>query len=101
LQESPLDCLWLIYPFSDILSFYKEELAGESVNRVSILAATRGVSKQNALKQLADDAVTAHETVLQIVSPFMDAYETYLKFSHGYIGFHAALSRYRLREFLS
>lgn len=86
------DCL----STSDVFSFYKEELVGESVNYVSLIAAIRGISKIQALDSLSNDVVDAHKRCLQILSK--DAYEAYLRFSHGYVGFHVSLDRYKLNE---
>ena len=83
---------------SDILSFYKEELAGETVNRVHLIAKCKGVPQAQVLKDLVDDAVNAHHRVLDILRPHTIAYESYLAFSQGYIGFHAGHQRYRLNE---
>ncbi|EIN06376.1 terpenoid synthase [Punctularia strigosozonata HHB-11173 SS5] len=83
---------------NDILSFYKEELAGETVNRVSFLAAVHGISKNESLKRLVDEGVAAHERVQQILEAHQPALDAYLAFSHGYIGFHAGAKRYRLTE---
>ncbi|KIJ58814.1 hypothetical protein HYDPIDRAFT_33777 [Hydnomerulius pinastri MD-312] len=52
---------------NDVLSFYKEELNGESVNRISLLAACRPCSKGEVLLQLADVAVETHDNVLHIL----------------------------------
>jgi hypothetical protein len=83
---------------SDVLSFYKEELAGETVNRVSFLAAVHGISKNESLGRLVDDGVAAHERVQQILKSHKPALDAYLAFSHGYVGFHAGAKRYRLHE---
>ncbi|KAA1475617.1 terpenoid synthase [Dentipellis sp. KUC8613] len=83
---------------NDILSFYKEEMAGETVNLVHTLARCRGVPHAAVLRSLIDDAVTAHERTLRTLSPHRGAYETYRRFSEGYVAFHVATRRYRLDE---
>ncbi|TFK38295.1 isoprenoid synthase domain-containing protein [Crucibulum laeve] len=83
---------------NDILSFYKEDLAGENVNRISNLANCFGTSKLEVLRRLSEDASTYHSQVMQILEPCPAAFEAYSHFSKGYIGFHASLSRYRLGE---
>ncbi|KAF9236671.1 hypothetical protein BU15DRAFT_76769 [Melanogaster broomeanus] len=59
--------LWLTL-FSDVLSFYKEELAGESTNQISAMAARKGVSK---VEQLVDTSGELCERIIGIldVSP--------------------------------
>ena len=81
-----------------MLSFYKEELDGETVNIISNLAGCRGISKIEALGQLSKDVAASHLKVLQILSPYRDAQTAYANFSQGYISFHTSLSRYRLDE---
>ncbi|KAH7928297.1 terpenoid synthase [Leucogyrophana mollusca] len=84
---------------NDVLSFYKEELAGESINQVSILAACQDIPKIDALRQLSDAAAEAHERTVQILSRYPDACEAYRTFVGGFIAFHvAATERYRLDE---
>ena len=83
---------------SDILSFYKEESDGETVNRVSWLAECREVDKEEALRSLVDDAVAAHDKVLQILSPDRRAHDAFMAFAHGYVGFHSGAGRYRLED---
>ncbi|KAJ7662011.1 terpenoid synthase [Mycena polygramma] len=83
---------------NDILSFYKEELDGESVNRVSFLAAQSGKPKQVILRELVGDAVKAHNNVLTVLAPHPEALASFRAFVAGYIGFHASATRYRLDE---
>ncbi|KAG9312859.1 hypothetical protein JVU11DRAFT_6290 [Chiua virens] len=50
-----------------VLSFYKEELAGEMMNRVSMLAARTGTSKSDALKELVETTAKIFENALHIL----------------------------------
>ncbi|KAJ6626459.1 isoprenoid synthase domain-containing protein [Mycena sp. CBHHK59/15] len=83
---------------NDILSFYKEDLDGESVNHISFLAAQSGRSKQAVLRDLVEEAVAAHNNVLAILAPHPEALAAFGAFVPGYIGFHASAKRYRLDE---
>jgi len=83
---------------NDILSFYKEEAAGETVNRVSWLAECHRISKTQALKDLVEEAIEKRKRILEILAPCKEAREAFLHFSRGYVGFHAGLKRYRLSE---
>ena len=56
------------------------------------------MEKEEALQSLVDDAVTAHEKVLQILTPDRRAYDSFMAFSHGYVGFHSGAGRYRLED---
>ncbi|EDR03562.1 uncharacterized protein LACBIDRAFT_331339 [Laccaria bicolor S238N-H82] len=100
IQALPEDMMF-INNVNDVLSFYKEDSAGETVNRVSNLARCHGVSKMEVIHRLSQDAATCHSQVLRILSPHRDAHTAYANFSQGYIGFHASLARYRLNELFS
>ncbi|KIK49810.1 hypothetical protein GYMLUDRAFT_266288 [Collybiopsis luxurians FD-317 M1] len=86
---------------NDILSFYKEEVAGETVNYISLLANSRGGDKQKTLWSVIDETVEAHEKVLRILGSDKGALDAYWSFVEGYMGFHFALDkRYHLDELL-
>jgi hypothetical protein len=86
--------------FSDILSYYKEEIEGETVNYLSLMAGSCALSKQDALHELIEKTVQARHNALQILRPRTDVYDAFLSFFHGYFGFHAALGRYKLEEIM-
>lgn len=83
---------------SDIFSFYKEELSGDDVNYVSLVAALHKISKIEALILVANNVADAHQRALRILSPSEGALDAYARFSHGYVGFHASSDRYKLGE---
>ncbi|KAG2159168.1 isoprenoid synthase domain-containing protein [Suillus bovinus] len=86
---------------NDILSYYKEELEGDSVNYLSLMAASRALTKQDALRDLIEKTVQAHHNVLEFLRPRPEAYNAYVRFFDGYIKFHATLKRYKLEELMS
>ena len=81
---------------SDVLSFYKEEIAGETVNQVSLMAAVNGSSKSEILERLADEAVAAHTNAQEVLRVHKSALDAYLAFSHGWVAFHAVSKRYHV-----
>ncbi|KAJ3811046.1 Trichodiene synthase-domain-containing protein [Lentinula lateritia] len=84
---------------NDILSFYKEELYGETVNQISLLALCRDRSKSHAFHSLIHETVEAHEKIIRILEPDREALDAYKEFARGYVEFHVSLdSRYRLNE---
>ncbi|KAK0446785.1 hypothetical protein EV421DRAFT_1901624 [Armillaria borealis] len=83
---------------NDVLSFYKEESAGEEMNQVSLLASCSKCPKIEAVKQLVDITVGAHRNILDILCPDKAALDAYLSFSDGYLRAHVGISRYRLEE---
>ncbi|KAK0446783.1 hypothetical protein EV421DRAFT_1791345 [Armillaria borealis] len=92
------DLMVFMLSANDVLSFYKEEVAGEELNRVSLLALCDNSTKTDVLRRLVDSTVEAHNNILDILKPNDEALDAYLSFSDGYILAHAGLSRYRLKE---
>ncbi|KIY51852.1 terpenoid synthase [Fistulina hepatica ATCC 64428] len=97
LQALP-DLMIYINNGNDILSFYKEELDGETVNRVHMIAKCRSVPQSVVLRDIVDDAVAAHRRITGTLEPWPAAQSAFLSFSQGYVGFHAGITRYRLNE---
>ncbi|EIN07076.1 terpenoid synthase [Punctularia strigosozonata HHB-11173 SS5] len=83
---------------NDVLSFYKEVLAGESTNYVSVEARLHRISKIESLRRIADETATSHERSQQMLEACPKALEAYMALSHGYVAFHACSERYRLNE---
>ena len=87
---------------SDVLSFYKEEIAGDVGNHISLLARRQGVSKMMAFQQLADKAVKSAAQVSKILEADKEAHDAWQHFKAGYLGNHASLEgRYRLAELMN
>ncbi|KAG1760936.1 isoprenoid synthase domain-containing protein [Suillus occidentalis] len=86
--------------FSDILSYYKEEIEGDTANYLSLMAASRSITKQDALNELVEKTVQAHHNILECLRPHTEAYNSYVHFSDGYVKFHAALRRYKMDEIM-
>jgi hypothetical protein len=84
---------------SDILSFYKEEIAGDVANYVSHVAASHAITKLDALHEVIDETVQAHHNILESLKAHSDAYDAYVSFFKGYIMFHGA-PRYKLEEIM-
>ncbi|KAK0467094.1 uncharacterized protein EV420DRAFT_1699664 [Desarmillaria tabescens] len=92
------DLMVFIGSANDVLSFYKEESAGESTNQVSLLASCSKCPKIETVKQLVDITVEAHRNILDILRPNKVALDAYMSFSDGYLRAHIGISRYRLEE---
>jgi hypothetical protein len=80
------------------LSYYKEEIEGDSANYLSLIAASKAFTKQEALCELIEKTVQAYHNVLEFLRPRPEAYNAYVAFFDGYIKFHATLKRYKLEE---
>jgi hypothetical protein len=85
---------------SDILSFYKEEVAGETTTYLSRVAASRAITRLDALHEAIDQTVQAHHNILESLKLHTEAYDAYVSFFHGYVDFYAD-PRYKLEELMS
>ncbi|KAG2039920.1 terpenoid synthase [Suillus americanus] len=94
------DLMFFLNHANDILSYYKEEIEGDTTNYLSLMAASRGLTKQDALYEVISKTVQAHHNVLKCLEPYSEAYEAYAKCCHGYINFHTALRRYKLKDIM-
>ena len=82
---------------SDIASFYKEQLAGETGTYVQDRAVATGASTQEVLQVIAGEVVVA---VRDAENRLQGAREksAWTSFVTGYIRFHTSCRRYRLNE---
>ena len=85
---------------SDILSFYKEEIAGETTTYLSRVAASRAITRLDALHEVIDQTVQAHHNILESLKLHTEAYDAYVSFFRGFVGFHSD-PRYKLEELMS
>ncbi|KIK56932.1 hypothetical protein GYMLUDRAFT_1012408 [Collybiopsis luxurians FD-317 M1] len=96
------DLSTLVINGNDILSFYKEEMVGESGNYISLLAKSRGCQKQDVFHDLIQEVVEAHKRILRILDSDKAALDAYSKFVPGYMEFHFAEERrYHLGQLMS
>ncbi|KZV87399.1 terpenoid synthase [Exidia glandulosa HHB12029] len=83
---------------NDVLSFYKEELAGETDNVVGNRARAGGISHIEAYKKVTADCIELHKKIVMILSGSPAAVSAYKAWLPGYVQFHTSLDRYRLDE---
>ncbi|KAG7096146.1 hypothetical protein E1B28_006819 [Marasmius oreades] len=83
---------------NDILSFYKEDLAGDEMTYVSFRAKITGKRPLRVLSEMVDEITRSHERILKVLSDYPEALKWWLTFERGYIGWHLSLKRYRLSE---
>ncbi|KAG1741640.1 hypothetical protein EDB19DRAFT_1875764 [Suillus lakei] len=76
---------------NDILSYYKEEIECDTSKYLSLMAASRALTKQQALHELIEKTVQVHHNILEILRLHTDAYDAYVSFFDGYVKFHYAL----------
>ncbi len=83
--------------FSDVLSFYKEELAGENANYISHEANKRGEKKILVFRELAHDVALCTSRITNILEGESKA--AFQFFIGGYLSFHTSFdSRYHLED---
>lgn len=81
---------------SDVLSFYKEELANDTHNHIHERVEVTGKEVVEVLSDVGDEAATACDKVRAILQGReRDAWESFVA---GYIVFHRYSPRYRLHE---
>ncbi|KAF9444803.1 terpenoid synthase [Macrolepiota fuliginosa MF-IS2] len=92
------DFMHYINHVNDLLSFFKEELAGETLNFVSMSASANGITKVEALRRLANKAARCYERGSGLLRSSPDAWNAYRAFCVGYVGFHVLSVRYKLDQ---
>ncbi len=83
--------------YSDILSFYKEELVGEAKNFIHDRAVTTDTSASTELTDMVDAIVGAVHAARSILKGQKDK-ETLQRWLVGFAAFHFQTARYRLKE---
>ncbi|KAG7090688.1 hypothetical protein E1B28_009785 [Marasmius oreades] len=86
---------------NDVLSFYKEELAGETVNYIHNRAAVVGKLPIDVVSEVASEALAAYDRVTAALQPTFqsdDAIRAWKTFVNGYVAFHMTQDRYQLKE---
>ncbi|ROW02268.1 hypothetical protein VSDG_02391 [Cytospora chrysosperma] len=84
---------------NDVLSFYKEELAEDKSNYISLRAGYAQKDSISALKDTIKDCVAGFRRASIVFEGRKDYAEAWHTFAMGYITFHLTNPRYRLAEF--
>ncbi|TFK66359.1 terpenoid synthase [Pluteus cervinus] len=92
------ELMTVVNNINDVLSFYKEDLCGETANRISVHATCTQTNKIEVQRQLVDEVVTAHKHASLVLGSDQAAYDAFIAFSTGCIGFHFSLPRYKLNQ---
>ncbi|KAG9028715.1 hypothetical protein FS837_003800 [Tulasnella sp. UAMH 9824] len=83
---------------SDVLSFYKELLAGETDNYVHLRAAAEEKIPMQVLHELSEEVIDTVRRITSVASPNPELAYIWQQFIHGYLEFHVKTPRYRLHE---
>ncbi|KAF8132098.1 isoprenoid synthase domain-containing protein [Boletus edulis] len=92
------EALQFINELNDVLSFYKEELAGENRNQISIMAARNKESKLEILRRVVDSILDLYKTIMEVLEGSPEASDAFRQFTVGFYHFHFAVQRYKLED---
>lgn len=84
--------------FSDVLSFYKEELVGETTNQVSTQATRTNKSKLETFGELTETTIGLYKRIVKILEGSPEACEAFKRYTAGYVYFHTSTARYRFED---
>jgi hypothetical protein len=94
------DLLAFINRVNDILSFYKEELAGEEDNFVHMRAKISGKSVICTLEDICDETIQLIDNISATLAD-ESAHSVFQDYIAGYLRFHMSTTRYRLEELMT
>ncbi|KAJ8518909.1 hypothetical protein ONZ45_g4089 [Pleurotus djamor] len=81
-----------------LLSFHKEELAGEDTNYIHNRARCDGVKPLAVLQNISIEAINAAQRASRVLDAKKPAGKAWRLFQRGFVGFHTTQSRYRMAE---
>ncbi|KAI1341518.1 isoprenoid synthase domain-containing protein [Xylariaceae sp. FL0016] len=83
---------------NDVISFYKELLAGEKGNYIDMRAEKDGTDVVAAQRALADEGIQVYGRVLKTLADAPEYRANFEAYARGITHFHTSSPRYRLRE---
>ncbi|KAM5534650.1 hypothetical protein V8D89_011662 [Ganoderma adspersum] len=83
---------------NDILSFYKEELAGETNNYVHLRAAAEQIPPLEVLHQLTEEVLDSAKRIEKIIGQDDELAALWHRYLQSYLEFSVRTPRYRLAE---
>ncbi|KAJ7266605.1 isoprenoid synthase domain-containing protein [Mycena rebaudengoi] len=83
---------------NDILSFYKEDLAGETITYVQIRAKTSQKHPKRVLVEMVEEMGDIHRRVQATLAGYPDALKSWKTLEYGIIGWHFTVERYKLSQ---
>jgi hypothetical protein len=92
------DLLAVVNRINDVLSFYKEELAGDDNNFVHMRAKVAGKDVVSTLDDISDETMIAIRNISATLAGDAATLEAFHVWLAGYIHYHLCTSRYRLQE---
>ncbi|KAJ6459594.1 isoprenoid synthase domain-containing protein [Mycena sanguinolenta] len=83
---------------NDVLSFYKEELAGETTNQVHLRADTTGKHPKRVLVEMVEEVRDLHIRITATLEKQPEALAAWKTFEYGYLAWHLSIERYKLSQ---
>ncbi|KAJ7244059.1 isoprenoid synthase domain-containing protein [Mycena rebaudengoi] len=83
---------------NDILSFYKEDLAGETMTYVQIRAKTSQKHPKRVLAEMVQETGDLHRRIDATLAGNPNALKSWKTLEYGFIGWHLSLERYKLAQ---
>ncbi|KAK8135719.1 terpenoid synthase [Apiospora sp. TS-2023a] len=83
---------------NDVISFYKELLAGEKGNYIDMRAEKDGVDVITAQRVLAEEGIAVYQRVMATLSDAPEYQAKFAAYARGITHFHTSSPRYRMRE---
>lgn len=97
IQAMPDMNFWICLT-NDVLSFHKEELAGETANYVHNRACLENKAPLEVLAEMAEELRVSRNTIHIALSKSPRALQAWKVWEHGYVAWHMAQDRYKLRD---
>ncbi|KAF9465969.1 isoprenoid synthase domain-containing protein [Collybia nuda] len=92
------DMIFWVSLSNDLLSFHKEELAGDTNNYVHIRALMEEKAPIEVLFEMGQELTLARQTIYKALAGSPTATAAWLGFERGYVASHLAQKRYKLQD---
>jgi hypothetical protein len=92
------DMSFCIAAVNDLLSFFKEQLAGETATYIHTRAEAEGRSPLRVFASLKNELCAASQNITQTLGEDQAAVEIWRMFEYGVVAWHLENDRYMLRE---
>ncbi|KAJ6500291.1 isoprenoid synthase domain-containing protein [Mycena vulgaris] len=83
---------------NDILSFHKEELAGETMTYVQVRSKTTRKHPRQVLIEMVQEVGEIHARILATLRGHEEAFLAWTTLENGFIAWHLSIGRYKLSE---
>ncbi|KAJ6614864.1 hypothetical protein B0H10DRAFT_1802339, partial [Mycena sp. CBHHK59/15] len=84
---------------NDILSFYKEEFAGETMTDVQIRSKTSQKHPKRVLVEMVQEVGNLHARIAATLEGQPEVFSAWKILEHGFIAWHLSIERYKLSQF--